>query len=297
MKDYPALLRPDRLMILLFHGVIPRQRHAVRNYTRKHLEAPRFTELLCSLLSAGGSPVSLDDAIRGEPLPQRAFAVTFDDGFENNASVAAPILRDLRVPATFYVTTGFIESNGLSWTDMLENALEAAGGVALRVPGLEGRYDRPAEKIALMDRIRAHVKNDSSIDPYAFAERILREMNVERVHIDPQLDQKLRWPQLTELAKDPLFTVGGHGHTHRILSFLTPTELEAEITQSVDLLRSRSGIEVRHYSYPEGLAHCYSDEVISALKRHGVRCCPTAEEGTNPPGTDPFHFKRVWVTE
>jgi peptidoglycan/xylan/chitin deacetylase (PgdA/CDA1 family) len=37
-------------------------------------------------------------------------SITFDDGYRDNAEVAAPILRRLQLPATFFVTTGFIDS-------------------------------------------------------------------------------------------------------------------------------------------------------------------------------------------
>jgi peptidoglycan/xylan/chitin deacetylase (PgdA/CDA1 family) len=35
-------------------------------------------------------------------------SITFDDGYRNNHDVAAPILRRLNLPATFFVTTGFV---------------------------------------------------------------------------------------------------------------------------------------------------------------------------------------------
>jgi hypothetical protein len=60
-------------------------------------------------------------------------------------------------------------------------------------------------------------------------------------------------------------------------------------------LKSWTGQEIVHYSYPEGLAHCYSDEVISCLQKHGITCSPTAIEGTNDVKTDLFNLKRITV--
>jgi hypothetical protein len=68
--------------------------------------------------------------------------------------------------------------------------------------------------------------------------------------------------------------------------------LDAEHDRSLELLCGALGRPVGHYSYPEGLAHCYSDAVIAALRERGVICCPTAEPGVNPPGADLFRLRR-----
>lgn len=301
MHSYTSFLRDDAFAIFLLHGVIPAQTHPLRNYTRKHLPLGEFTAFLRALLEAGGQPLSMDDVVevhRGtKALPRRAFAVTFDDGFANNATVAAPVLDDLRIPATFYLTTGFVGSEVRSWTDEMEAALEAAGEVRLRdiAPGIDGTYTTTEEKIALMDGIRAYVKGDASIDPYAFAARVVEQCAVGDVPRDPELDRKLTWEEVHSLAAHPLFTVGGHGHTHRILSFLRAEELESEVETSLRLLREAIGGDVVHYSYPEGLAHCYSDDVIDTLRRHGIVCAPSAEEGVNRPEDSLFHLKRLFV--
>ena len=57
---YTSCLSDDTYAILLFHGVIEKQRWRVRNYTRKHLELEYFREVIKSLCNSG-DPVSMDE--------------------------------------------------------------------------------------------------------------------------------------------------------------------------------------------------------------------------------------------
>ncbi len=296
---FSKYLADDTFAIFLFHGVIPRQRHSIRNYTRKHLVIEKFTEVLRDLKSAG-YPIAMDkivDTTTDGRLPPRSFAVTFDDGFANNLSVAAPLLDEMRIPATFYVTSGFIGQRVRSWTDSLEAVLEQTRKVDIAgvAADIDGSYYTVEEKTVLMNRLRHFIKSNTEIDPIRFSDELVRKILDVDPEFDEFLDMKLSWRQVRELASNPLFTVGGHGHTHRILSFLPTSEMVAEIDQSLELLRHHMDMPVRHYSYPEGLKHCFSTEVIDALVQRGVVCCPSAEHGVNRLGDDLFHLRRVFV--
>lgn len=48
--------------------------------------------------------------VHGQKLPPRTFAVTFDDGYENNLTFAEPVLRELKVPATIFLATRYLDS-------------------------------------------------------------------------------------------------------------------------------------------------------------------------------------------
>src|SRR5258708_26938749 len=89
------VLRRDEVAIFLFHGVIPEQVHRVRNYTRKHLPQADFESALAGLRGRG-RPLSItelaDMMAAGGKLPEYGYAITFDDGVENNLTVAAPLL-------------------------------------------------------------------------------------------------------------------------------------------------------------------------------------------------------------
>ena len=57
-------------------------------------------------------------------LPKNSFAITFDDGFENNYKIAAPILKKYNLKSTFYFSTELVENNSMSWIDKVEYAFE-----------------------------------------------------------------------------------------------------------------------------------------------------------------------------
>ncbi|RMF82809.1 MAG: hypothetical protein D6744_05680 [Planctomycetota bacterium] len=294
-------LEDDRLTIFLFHGVIRGGTWRVRNYTHKHLPREMFAAVLRGL-TAAGSPMSMEQALwhvtNHEPFPPRSFAITFDDGFENNLSVAAPILADFQCPATFYLTTDFIERNAMSWIDRLEACFERAATVRVRLPWLDEpvHAHAPAERIGLLEAIRTHVKQTRDIDRDAFVADVCAQCGVvEQTSGDGPLDKKLSWAQVRRLAADRLFTIGGHTHTHATLSFLDDDALASELDASLRLLGERGGVAPRHYSYPEGLTGDFDDRVIAALKSRGIRCCPTAIDGTNACDADPFRLHRVTI--
>ena len=98
-----------RSVILGYHGVAEARR---RDDLSMLLVAPeRFRAQLTLLRSAGFRFVTMAELARagaGGPPPPGLAAITFDDGMRNNHEVALPILRELGIPATVYVTIGFI---------------------------------------------------------------------------------------------------------------------------------------------------------------------------------------------
>ena len=302
-KDgYRRHLSRDGLAIFLLHGVVEGGSWKVRNYNRKHLDAEYFRGFLKDLLAIG-QPLSMDDVIRHHeekrPYPANSFAVTFDDGFWNNLSVAAPILKEFRVPATFYVTSGFVEHNGMSWIDRIEECIESDFPNAIKLPWRQDpdHLVNNQDGIKLLEEIRRKVKIDPSVDVEGLIADIARQCGRQPpVTSDSQLDRKLTWDEVRTLAENPEFIVAGHSHRHGILAFLGQEELEWEIDTSLNLMRDRAGLKTRHYSYPEGLAHCFDDRVIGVLKDRGIACSPTAMPGINSPADDLFRLRRILVT-
>jgi peptidoglycan/xylan/chitin deacetylase (PgdA/CDA1 family) len=302
MSNISDFLDKDKLVIFLFHGVIKKQIHSVRNYTMKHIEADLFDKYMATL-AHHGSPLSMDQVLdhldKKKNFSPGSFAITFDDGFENNVSVASPILSKYNIPAMIYLTTDFIQNNRMSWIDRIEYAVQSTRNSKIGIQETELIYplNNVDEKVNFLRIIREFVKKTSSCNPNLFADQVCADLGFpDSIGSDDPLDLKLSWNQVKSIHKeDGLLSFGGHSHTHPILSFLTPDDLSYELDTSISLMRQMASIDSTHYSYPEGLAHCYSDVVIRELKLRGVRCCPTAMPGQNSLEADPFKLLRIMV--
>lgn len=104
----------DHGLIVAFHRV---NDHLPEDGLTRH---SRVFERFCRFFKANFDIVSLTEFVatveRNEPVAGK-LVITFDDGYRDNYQIAAPILRKLDLPATFYVVTRFIESNVVPWWD------------------------------------------------------------------------------------------------------------------------------------------------------------------------------------
>lgn len=103
----------ERAVILMYHSVSERT-----DYFMNVLPS-RFAEQMAYVAKSGRAVVALNELVRrlksGEPLGG-AIAITFDDGYRDNYTVAYPILRKYGFPATIFVTTdsiGTTDKSGL----------------------------------------------------------------------------------------------------------------------------------------------------------------------------------------
>jgi len=127
------LAGPRALSILAYHRVLPEPDPLLQGEPG----AAEF-ERRMRWVKANFNVLSLGEAVRAlreDRLPRRALSITFDDGYADNYKVALSILLDLRLPATFFVATGFLDG-GCMFNDVAIEALRAAPGPELDLDDL-----------------------------------------------------------------------------------------------------------------------------------------------------------------
>lgn len=85
-----------------------------------------FREHMQYIADKGYSVVAPSDLVSGEPLPEKAVMITFDDGYADNFTNALPILEEFQYKAVVALITSCMGNTGdfwMSW-DMCRQAAE-----------------------------------------------------------------------------------------------------------------------------------------------------------------------------
>jgi peptidoglycan/xylan/chitin deacetylase (PgdA/CDA1 family) len=218
---------------------------------------PRFLErVVKSLRRSGLDFVSLDEMHRrmteGD-FSRRFVCLTFDDGYRDNLQWAYPILKAAEVPFAVYVPTSFPDRLGELWWLVLEAVIARNPRVGLTINGRDRKFDcrSVAEKRALFGEIYWWLRGRPSEAEMREAVRSLAAY----YHVDVAAfceEMCMDWPQLAELAADPLVTIGAHTVNHPMLARLPREAARSEIDLSRSVIEAALSVKPQHLSYPFG---------------------------------------------
>jgi peptidoglycan/xylan/chitin deacetylase (PgdA/CDA1 family) len=287
-----------RALVLRYHAVTETAAPVVYAAPDVCMPAAAF-RLQMAFVARAYSVLAFDalvDALSRGTLPRRAVAITFDDGYADNARVAFPILRAFGIPATVYVATGAVGGDVPFWVAAARALALGAPGPTLEVEGLGAiALDGPGGREAAAKGLtRALVQVDA----------VTRDARLGRAAAAYGVDLRvvlagtmLSWAQIRELA-DAGWTIGAHTVTHSNVALVDPACAEAEITGSRDALATATGRAVRHFCYPNsGGQHAYfGPGVVELLRRAGFRSATTSRPGGVGIGANPFLLPRVGVS-
>jgi peptidoglycan/xylan/chitin deacetylase (PgdA/CDA1 family) len=246
-------------------------------------------------------PVSCREVVAaldgGPSLPRDAVLVTFDDGYDDNHAIAFPILRELGVPATFFVSTGHIDSGMPYAYDWLAHLVVTMSGTSLRIPELAIDVPLSADpdaRHALTGKVLDRLKYLDDAGQQAVIDGLQSRCGRPRTtgHVDCR---PMNWDQLREM-RDGGMEIGGHGVHHRMLAKLPDEALVAEIAECQARLTAELGAPALAVSYPVGGPDAYDARVIEAVRTQGFRVGFSYINGvTAPDESNRYRLPRVAV--
>ena len=275
------------LSILIFHRVL----REPDPLFPEAIDASRFDATL-RWLARLFRVVSLKDGIDAlyeGRLGERSVAITFDDGYADNAQIAAPLLREHGMHATFFVASGFL-GGGRMWNDTVIETLRRAYGdkIDLATFGL-GELDTstPKARRAAIDQLLMTLK----YLPPAQREESIARFSRSVGHSLPD-DLMMRPEQLRSLA-DLGMDIGAHTVSHPILSRLDDVSARDEIANGRSSLEGIMGREVRLFAYPNGKpGEDYGKNHVAMVRELGFTAAVSTAWGTARVSDDRFELPR-----
>lgn len=253
-------------------------------WLREHFDC---VPLLTLLERQGGAP-------RGQ-RPQ--LALTFDDGWRDNAVHAFPLLRQYQVPASIFLSTDYIGSRQRFWWESIGETLWGSCGTA-PIEALQAALEAvgcPVPQAFLQSpsvEARSQVLADFLQSLKALPPAQLRALT-DACPLE-SLPQALDWHQVRQLEGSGLISFGPHGASHALLPGLADTELEAELSRAEVALQQGCLQPLPVYCYPNG---DHDARVRSQVAAHHYRYALSTRAALCSANDDPLALPRIGVSQ
>jgi peptidoglycan/xylan/chitin deacetylase (PgdA/CDA1 family) len=234
---------------------------------------------------------------RGEwTSPKGPVLITFDDGFRNNLTVAAPILKEEGCSALFFLATGYIGTRRLLWNHEVylrvvkwpEKTIRLPEGMLVPVPaqsesrgGLAWRINQACKRLEDDQRLE-YLDYLRSKGPFASED-------------DHRSAAFMDWNDARTLVQLG-FEVGSHTVEHPILSSIRDrARLSAELRRSKETLERELQKPCVAIAYPNGTAQDVNSDLFDEVRAAGYRWAFMTIPVWQTPGGDPYQLARIGV--
>jgi peptidoglycan/xylan/chitin deacetylase (PgdA/CDA1 family) len=273
-----APIRPTLRRLPLWSGLLVLNYHRIGDPAASELDRDLFSATVeafdrqCAFLARELEVVGLDDFDACLRRPGRHVMLTFDDGYRDNYELAFPILQRHRLPATFFLATGFIDRPRLAWWDEIAWMARHARVEALP-PGTWSGEPLPLDPANLDGSIRSllrHYKGLPTADTPAFLDEIARLTRAGRFAGDAKA-LWMTWDMIRELREAGM-SIGAHTVDHPLLARLPVESQAAEIARSRDRIAEELGETPRAFAYPVGKPGTFTADTQRLLAEQGFQC-------------------------
>ncbi|MEJ0084615.1 MAG: polysaccharide deacetylase family protein [Pseudomonadota bacterium] len=248
------------------------------------------------------NPVSLDtiaDAVtHHRTLPERAVAVTFDDGFRDTFEVAFPVLERHGIPATVFVSTDLVESGEPFWFEITAHLMLRVAPRAVvfdECPeGLPAAGD-PAARRAAIATLHRILKTCANTRRRVLVEewraRFASLLDADAV----ELSRPVTKQQILAMSHAGV-AFGSHTVSHPNLALASDDVIERELSGSKSYLEDLLARPVRALAYPFGTPDTYDARVLKSARACGYELAVSFRQGVNWLGAlDAMELKRIGI--
>ncbi|MDN3450106.1 polysaccharide deacetylase family protein [Planococcus sp. APC 3906] len=220
------------------------------------------------------------EILAGNRKTAKKFVVfTFDDGYEDNYSLAYPLFKKYDVPFTVYVATSFPDQTALLWWYALKDLVNERQHIRFTFQGNVYDYalESTDQKTEAYSDIRQLILSlDAELQQILF-EIIFIPAGIELARYSQEL--AMSWGQVKEMAADRLVTIGAHTTNHFNLRNLAPETVQKEIGDSKKRIEFMANTKVEHFAFPFGTLNEASDREFQIAENLGFKTSTTTRCG------------------
>jgi peptidoglycan/xylan/chitin deacetylase (PgdA/CDA1 family) len=280
----------DGLRIICYHGFAVAEEHKFRStlfirddFFRKRMEYLRRERYpILPLRDAL-------DALTAGRLPPCSTVITMDDGWRGVYTVGLPLIQELEIPVTVYVTTYYVENRMPVYTVTVSYLFWRAAARLVHLPRGIGTFDLECDAAKAEEAAQNFGGALPPGDRLEFLKELAAALDVpfheiERQHLFEVMDEQ----QLRGLAAAG---VDIQLHSHRHEWPLYDKELvESEVAENRRFLQPVVSYPLEHFCYPSGVYGLHQAEWLAGL---GVKSATTIDPGLNYSHTSRFALRRL----
>lgn len=300
-------MRAAEVTILAFHGLRERNDESAVLDWSLHLPVETFRNI-CTMLAEDYHVISLAEftaaRAQGRRLPDNAVVITFDDGYASTYDLAFPILREYALPATVFVTTGFLDGDDLLWFQRVDLAFSRT-----RLENAVWQINRRALHLQFSTREQRRLSYATLIPELKLLPDTLLMSEIDRleemlgmeapkfVETLPRPMRPMTWDMAREMSSGGLVDIGGHTHTHPILARCDTIAMRAEITTCRERIDAETGVLPEAFAYPNGGPQDFTRETMLLVREAGFKTACTMVSGRIDNHSSPFQLPRYGTPE
>jgi len=293
----------EHFLVLMYHRILPKEQ-ATKNVEAGMYVTPESFKIHLQFLKENFNiyPISklMDKSFIEKKDDKPACFLTFDDGWYDFYHYAYPILKEYNVPATVFLTTGFIGTDKWFWTDRLANILNRVS--------YHNAHQQKLNNLNVNDVIfkidSFYGSDEKKID---FAINLLKKYKLDEIEqiiekleilwdVQPHFEGKafLSWQEVGTMRESGLVEFGSHTHNHNLLDTISDEEIVFELEQSKKIL-NKSSIDdsfCTNFCYPNGN---YNQNIISKVKDAGYPLAFTTKHDWESYNFNPLEIHRIAV--
>lgn len=278
------------LRILCYHGFALAEEYQYRS--KLFIQKDLFRRRLEFLRRRGYPILPLREALpalREGRLPPGAVVITIDDGWRGVISQAFPIIQEMRVPVTLYVTTYYIEHRMPVYSVTLSYLLWRTRRAVVEMPRGLGTFALDREGAKANELAQRYGVALSPQDRLAFLKEVAAAVDVPFSEIEQQGLFELLTPSEIRTLAEAGVDIQLHTHRHQ-WSLDDSAKVEQEIVENRNFLAPLVSGPLEHFCYPSGLYDAHQEGLLSRL---GIKSATTLDPGLNYPGVSRFALRRI----